>query len=231
VLLRGLAKHVGAIVVAGLAGLGIGAGLAELSGDPGVPGGASPPVTNTTTTASRGTKRASTPPQKPANDVRVRIVSTILHPASSRSGKRRKRARLSVHVRVTNGGSRRIVPSRPVLVSGDVRVRTDPSQDTDSTKLGALRAGATGDVTLRFEIAGAVTERLREELRARLTIAGRNVTATVKVGGPVGRAAAAARRRRASAAAATATASASATRVRQLGLRLRAGRSFEVSSA
>jgi len=87
---------------------------------------------------------------------------------------------------VTNRGSRRIVPSRPVLVSGGVRVKTDPNQDTDDTNLGALAPGATGDVTLRFEIAGAVTKRLRQELRARMTIAGQNVTATVKVGGVIG---------------------------------------------
>jgi len=34
--------------------------------------------------------------------------------------------------------------------------------------------------------AGAVTKRLRQELRARMTIAGQNVTATVKVGGVIG---------------------------------------------
>jgi len=115
----------------------------------------------------------------------VRVVSAILHPASTASGKRRSRAQLSVHVRVTNRGSRRFTPARPLLISGDVRVKTDRNQDTAATQLGALDPGETGDVTLRFEIAGAVTQRLQQQLRARLTIAGRTTTATFKVGNPV----------------------------------------------
>ena len=187
--LSGLAKLVAAIAVAGL-GFALAVALAQLSGDDdsatGVSGG--PPAASspdTTTTARTRTTRASTSPQKPDNDVRVRIVSAILHPAATATGQRRRCARLSVHVRVTNRGSRRISPARPVLVSGDDRVKTDPPQDTAETHLGAINPGETGDVTLRFEAKGAVTERLRRKLRARLTIAGRNVTATVKVGRPV----------------------------------------------
>lgn len=67
---------------------------------------------------------------------------------------------------------------------------TDPKQDTAKTKLGTLAPGATGNVTLRFEIAGSVTKRVQNQLRARLTIAGRNVTVPVKVGGSATRAAA-----------------------------------------
>jgi len=205
-LLRGLAKLVGAVVAAGLVGLALGTALAELTGDTGSPAGVTdgPPaaaalVTNTSTTTVPPAREepASTQTEKPPNAVRVRIVSAILHPAASPSGKRRQRARLSVHIRVTNRGSSPIFPSRPALVSGGVRVKTDPSQDGAATNLGALASGATGDVTLRFETAGAVTKRLRQELRARLTIAGTNVTATVKVGGAIG-ARAAPRKRRSS---------------------------------
>jgi len=205
-LLRGLAKLVGAVVAAGLVGLALGTALAELTGDTGSPAGVTdgPPaaaalVTNTSTTTVPPAREepASTQTEKPPNAVRVRIVSAILHPAASPGGKRRQRARLSVHVRVTNRGKRRIVPSRPVLISGGVRVRTDPSQDSAATHLRALAPGATGDVTMRFETAGAVTRRLRQQLRARMTVAGRNVTATVKVGGAIG-ARAAPRKRRSS---------------------------------
>jgi len=115
-LLRGLAKLVAAVVAAGLAGLALGTGLAALAGETespeGVAGGppaAPPPVTNTSTTRATPTttttttparkQRASTQTQEPANDPRVRIVSAILHRAASSSGKRRQRARLSVHVR------------------------------------------------------------------------------------------------------------------------------------
>jgi len=195
-LLRGLTKLVGVVVVAALAGLAIGTALAELSGDTdgatdvaGGPPAASPAVTNATATAAAREEGVSTQTEQSANDVRVRIVSARLRLASSASGQSRQRARLSVRVRVTNGGSRRIVPSRPVLVSAGTRVKTDPNQDSASTNLEALASGATQAVTLRFETAGAVTTRLRRELRARLTIAGRNVTATVKVGDPIGRAA------------------------------------------
>jgi len=197
-LLRGLTKLVGVVVVAALAGLAIGIALAELSGDTdggtdvaGGPPAASPAVTNATatTTAAAREEGVSTQTEQSANDVRVRIVSAGLRLASTASGQSRQRARLSVRVRVTNGASRRIVPSRPVLVSAGTRVKTDPNQDSASTNLEALASGATQAVTLRFETAGAVTTRLRRELRARLTIAGRNVTATVKVGDPIGRAA------------------------------------------
>jgi len=195
-LLRGVGKLVAVIVVAGLAGLAIGTGLAKLSGDdassttpPDNSPGVSSPATNTT---APSTTVETTPADKkmstsstPANTVQVRVVSAILHPATSASGKRRRRARLSVHVRVTNRGSRSITLARPVLVSGDARLKSDAKQDAADTNLAAIDPGETSDVTLRFEIAGAVTQRVQEELRARLTIADRNVAATVKVGSPV----------------------------------------------
>jgi len=180
--LRGLAKLVAVLASVAVGGLAIGAALAKLSGDSGGATGGPPAGSASNPTTATSEKRASTRGQKPANAVRVRVVSAILHPASSSSGKRRQRARLSVHVRVTNRGSRRFVPSRPVLVSGDVRLKTDRNQDSADTNLEALAPGATGDVTLRFETAGTVTQRVRQQLRARLVIAGRQVTAPVKLG-------------------------------------------------
>lgn len=142
-----------------------------------------PPTTATTPVQSE--RRASTVRRRPATDVRVRIVSAVLHPAATRSGRRQQRARLSVHVRLTNRGSRRIVPPRPVLASGGVRVKTDAAADAAGTTLRTIAPGATREARLRFEIYGAVTKRVRQRRRARLIIAGRNVTASVLRGRPV----------------------------------------------
>ena len=166
-LLRGLGKLVAVVAAAVIGGLAVGTALAELSGD------------SEGSPATTGDNAATTQPQAPARGVRVRVLPAMLQSASTPAGRRRQRARLSVHVRVTNRGSRRIVPSRPVLVSDDVRVKTDPNQDTAATNLRALAPGATGDVTLRFETAGAVTKRLRQERRASMIVAGRRVSAAV----------------------------------------------------
>lgn len=161
--LRGLARFLAAIAVAAGGGLAIGIALAKVS------------ATNKSSTA--GPARGS--------PVTTTIVAAVLHPARSQSGRRRQRARLSVHVRVTNRGAQRVTPARPVLVSGDDRVKTDPNQDSAGTRLRSLDPGATADVTLRFETEGSVTTRVRQERRASLIIAGQNVIASVKLGGPV----------------------------------------------
>ncbi|MGI9097283.1 MAG: hypothetical protein ACR2H2_02105 [Solirubrobacteraceae bacterium] len=195
-LLGGLAKFVAVVAVAVLGGLAIGYALSELSGN-GVSstsaGSRPPPTTSSSSAATTSKKTTGTTPvaskkpaatlgQKPKHQVRVRVISAVLHPAGLASRQRRNRARLSVHVRVTNRGSRPFVASRPVLISGSTRVATDPKQDTARTNLGTLAPGATGNVTLRFEIAGSVTKRVQNQLRARLIIAGRNVTVPVEVG-------------------------------------------------
>lgn len=185
-LLRGLAKFIAVVAVAALGGLALGTALAKLSGNSDSSTGTAdgptttshPTATPAATTATVTTVTTGTT----SDDVLVLVVSAILHPASSPSGKQRQRARLSVHVRVTNRSRRRLVLSRPVLVSGNARVKTDPRQDTLATNLQALAPGASGDVTLRFETAGTVTTGLQQELRARLTIAGKHLTARVQVG-------------------------------------------------
>lgn len=193
-LLGGLVKLVAVLLIAGLGGLAIGTALGvggneepvSVSGEPPAAPAPREPEATSTTPADDETRTTTTAPEKPANDVQVRVISAILHPASSPSGRSRKRARVSVHVRVTNRGSRRFAPKRSVLVSAGKRLSTDPAQDTAETQLGSLAPGETADVTLRFETAGEVTQRLRDDLRARLLIAGKTLSATVKVGSPVG---------------------------------------------
>jgi hypothetical protein len=186
--LPGLAKLVATVMVAAVGGLVIGAAVAKLSGDgdsssipTGGPPRASLPFTTPTTTPVAGEKRTR---QTPVHGVRVRILSAVLHPAP-RSGQRRQRALLTVHVRLANRGSRRIIISRPVLVSGNVRVQTNLKADTGATKLRVLDRGATERLRLRFEIADAIEKRVLQRRRVRLTIAGRNVPVSVTRGRPV----------------------------------------------
>jgi hypothetical protein len=222
-LLRGLGKLIAVIALAGAVGVGLGFGLSALAGDDSTRGstGRSKASEATATTREKATGRAATTTeskttassvahaqpttthtttggQRGASTVRVQVVSAVLHPAITPSGRRRNRAGLAVHVRVTNRGSRRrVIILRPVLVSGGVRVLTDPHTDTAATKRRTLDPAATADVTLRFEIAGAVTTRVRRQRRVRVIVAGRNVIASVIRGRPL-RARSTTRRRSAS---------------------------------
>lgn len=180
VLGRGLAKLVAAIAVAALVGLGIGAAGAQLSDDSdsppdGSPGSAAPSGQGKRDIAQRAT---------PAN-VRVRILAATLLPATSASGQRRQRARLSVRVRVTNRSRRAVRIARPVLVSGGARVKTDANAVSPTTSVETLDAETSKQVTLRFEIAGAVTRRVREG-RVRLLMAGVRTTSRLTSQGDSG---------------------------------------------
>lgn len=116
--------------------------------------------------------------------LRLRIISAVLHPAATPSGQRRRRGRLSVHVRVKNHGSQRVVPARPSLLAARQRTRTNPRADGPATRLGPIGAGQTVDVTLRFETAGAVTEQLTTQRRGRILVGGRSWPISVRVGSP-----------------------------------------------
>lgn len=143
--------------------------------------------------------RPSTPPQattsgtSPAQataassrgQLRVTVLSAVLHPAATPAGIRRKRARLSVRARVRNPGAEPVVPPRPSLLAARQRTPTDARAETPVTSLGTIDAGKTVEVTLRFETAGAVTEQLTWQKRARILVAGRSSPVTVSVGTPV----------------------------------------------
>jgi len=58
------------------------------------------PTTKVTPTVPTTSTRAQTPPD-PLEQVRVSVISAVLHPAGTPAGQRRRRARLGVRVEVT----------------------------------------------------------------------------------------------------------------------------------
>ncbi|MDQ3721795.1 MAG: hypothetical protein M3376_01725 [Actinomycetota bacterium] len=124
--------------------------------------------------------RQTPEPPTAATGVDVQVISAILHPSASSAGRNRHAARVSVHVRLTNRGRRR-VSTEPMLLSGGVKLPYDRRQFT----LGPLRPGVVRDATLRFEPRSPFTQRLVTERDARLQIAGRMIALTLKIGSPV----------------------------------------------
>lgn len=88
-------------------------------------------------------------------------------------------------MRVANRGESRGSVARPVLISGDARVKTDPNQDSSKTNIRSLGSGKARTVTLIFETAGEVTERLEKTERVRVIIAGRELNADLTIGSAV----------------------------------------------
>ena len=174
--LGGLAQLVLVAVIAGGIGAVVGFGLSRLSNDgDGVAPAVKPPSAQTQT---------QTAPASPGR-VDVRVIDSVLHPASSASGQRRRRARLSVRIRAENRGQNAVTPARPTLIVGEARKQTDPSADSPRTSMGSLASGEIVNVTLRFEVAGDVTTQLAGTQRARIRVAGRSRTIAIKVGTPV----------------------------------------------
>ena len=195
-LLRGLAKLVGVAVVAGVVGVGLGVALAKLTGDdaPSTPdatasAGASTSAATTraeatspsTQTTARSTSDRATTPARLAK-VRVRVLDAMLRPARTPSGIRRQRARVTVRVRAENTGTTSVTLQRPAILAAGKTVKTDSSADSPETNFGALGAGETRAVTLRFETAGEVTAQLTNQKSGRLRIAGRTIGLKIKVG-------------------------------------------------
>lgn len=119
-------------------------------------------------------------PPVPAAGVDVHVISAILHPSASSAGRNRHAARVSVHVRLVNRGSRP-VSTTPALISGGAMLPYDRRQFA----LGPLRPGVAVDATLRFEPRSTFTQGLLTERDARLQIAGRTIPLTLKIGSPV----------------------------------------------
>jgi len=120
---------------------------------------------------------------RPVLRAQVRILSASLHPATTRAGRRRHAARVSVHVRVTNLGSRRVTLPEALLLSGGSAIEPDRDQPASAAPLRRpVAPGATADGTLRFKATGAFTDRLARRRRAQLRIGGRSVSLTLEVG-------------------------------------------------
>jgi nitrate/nitrite transporter NarK len=162
-------KLLAAALLAGVAGLALGIGLAKLSN------GNDPPAAAT----AGATTRAS------LGQVGVSVVASVLHPAATAFGRQRQRARLVVVVRLQNRGTRRVTIPRPALLAAGVRQGTDPSADAPGTSVRQLGAGMRRQIALQFEVAGTVTRGLTTGRRARVLVAGHTLTARVTLGPPV----------------------------------------------
>lgn len=185
-LLRQLGSLMAVVVVAAGVGGALGVGMSELTSN-NEPAGPSAPTPRSTATVAATTSTPAASSEDPLDQVRVTVLSAVLHPASTPSGQRRRRARLGVRVRVQNRSTKRVVPPRPSLLAARQRIPTNPRADAPTTRLGPIDAGQAREVTLRFETAGAVTEQLTTQKRARVLVAGRSWPFTLIVGTPVGR--------------------------------------------
>jgi len=182
-LLRGLAKVAAAIVVAGVAGVGLGVGIAELTGDD----DSATSYETSKQTPDRGSITLPAPPaatttvtRASPTPVRAQVLGAALHPAATPSGKQRQRARLIVRLRAQNRGTQPVSVAHLVLLVGDARVLSGPR-----SQIGELAAAEAKAVTVRFELAGAVTAKITADRRARIIVAGRSRPMRVRIGAPV----------------------------------------------
>ncbi len=120
-------------------------------------------------------------PPVPVEEVRVDVVSAVVQPAATPSGRRRKRARVTVQLRLANQGESTIANVQPALLAR-TRVNPDPrADDTTGSLLEPIPPGSTAAGALRFETAAAVTDRLLATRRAQLRIAGETVPLTLSL--------------------------------------------------
>ena len=183
-LLRGLGKLVAVGALAGGGGLALGLGISHLSGN--TVASTPPPARIASTTTQPAAPAAASPaPQAAPDQVSVRVVSAVLHPAATAFGLQRQRGRLIVQIVARNQGTQRVTPTRPALLAAGVATRTDAHADAPGTRLAPIAAGASEKVALQFEVAGAVTAQLTGQRSARILVAGRLVPISVVVGPPV----------------------------------------------
>jgi hypothetical protein len=187
-LLRGVAKFIAVVLLAGFVGAGVGIALAKLSGNDG--GEAPAPAAavsatsaqtatttlpTTTQTQSTGTS-AGTETAAPLATVyrapRVEVLSAQLGAPSAATG----RAPVTAQVRVTNRGTRPLPVEAPTLLSVQDEVPLDPSGTAEAGPLlGAVAPGAGATGTLHFTLPAEVARRLTVKPAARLRMAGRIV--------------------------------------------------------
>ena len=160
-LLRGLAKFVAVVVVAGLVGAGVGIGLAKLSGNDGDGAAAA-----TETTPASGSSDLQRP--------RIDVLSALLGRVSLSTG----RALVAVRVRITNHGGRSLTVGDPILLTGQDEVSPNPATTAGRADRvpRTLAAGASATGVVRFTLSRELAERLTASPTARLRIANRIVT-------------------------------------------------------
>lgn len=102
------------------------------------------------------------------------MLSSTLVPATP-SGRKRRRARVAVRLRVTARGDKATLGTAR-LISGDDELTTDPqAADAAGDLLDPISAGKSATGELRLETAGALTARLADQKRARLRIGDRRL--------------------------------------------------------
>jgi hypothetical protein len=204
-LLRGFGKLVAVVVAAGLAGAGIGIGLAQLTGSgdstaPALPAtnGASParaatsPASRTqtvaaqkpttTATAARTSKPAATRTTTTSRTsttaaARLPFLVPRVQVLSARlKGSPTAAGHVTVRVRVINRSTRPLALAAPVLVTGNDEILRDSADGSAARPLlKKLAAGSSATSELRFTTTSAVTQRLSTTLRAHLRIARRSI--------------------------------------------------------
>lgn len=198
--LRTLAKLAAVVVLGGAAGAGLGVGVAALTEDAatvelapapltasGTPAATPPAATTARSRTDTASNSASDVQPRPSRTVRVRVLAAVLHPGATSLGRRRQRARLGVHVRVTNGGTAVLKPARPMLLAPGVVVPGKAVGGPGRSLREPLEPLASAQDRLRFETAGAVTKRIVTTRRVRLRVAGSTVFVRVNIGPPVAR--------------------------------------------
>jgi hypothetical protein len=204
-LLRGLAKLVAVVAAASLAGIGLGAGLAKLSGDSTAPGplaatSATAEAPSTPATQTTGSSRSTGSSTQPSAETATRPAATTTEPAtatqpgavegtadpdvavevlSARLGTPSAttgHARVQAEVRVTNRAKTPVQITTALLISGDYEVPLDvAARDAAAGLLKPIAAGASATGKLRFTTATAATQRLLANPAAHLRIADRTV--------------------------------------------------------
>ena len=178
-LLRGLGKFLAVVAASTLVGVGLGIGLSKLSGDGAsgsAPRAALPPRPAPTTGATGPTGTDSAEPQAP----RIRVLSSTFVAATTPRGRERRRARVTVRLRATARGSEADLGAVRLISGGD-ELKNDPAAtDAAGDLLDPIPAGESATGALRFETAGAFTDRLANELRAKLRIGDRSLSIRLK---------------------------------------------------
>lgn len=202
--LRGLARLLALVVVAGGIGVALGMGLSALSADEqptGTGGGAGapeldaaetttgstqatasvPPETTTATAPSVPAATATTTtPSAPTGrfaQVRVSVLDSRLFTDSTPSGREEQRSRVTVRIRAENRGFDRVTLDTPTLRVGSVRIPVDRGGDGFTP----LAPGTDMTVTLRFELTGEATPKVVRDRRARILVAGRSLPVRIRV--------------------------------------------------
>lgn len=195
-LARSLAALAAVVFAGGAVGAGLGRLLSVLLEDPvtSSPVRVSPGMTGASAVESSAVIRTAVRPRavrtaagetpSRAGGVDVRVVSAMLHPAATRAGRRRQRARLSVHLQVTNGTASFVSAATPTLLVAGGPVRGTAAGVAGGGLRARVRPRASADGRLRFETGGRTTQEIMSSRRVRLRVAGSTVAARFRVGAP-----------------------------------------------